>query len=225
MKGDTMSDEHNESQDYPVLVAQGGPLDGSRWPIDHPLMLGRDPGCDIVIPDRQVSRYHARLTPGINGIMLEDLGSKNGTSHNTLSVTAPVMLQDGDIVKIAISQEFTFLSSDATMPLEASPLRNGRLVLDMRSRRVWIMGKQMTPPLSASQFHLLWKLYENSGNVVTRPELISTVWGDEQSVGVSDQALDALIRRLRDRLAEMDPSHTYIVTVRGHGIRLDNPKG
>lgn len=217
-----MSDENNLSQDYPVLVAQNGPLDGSRWSIDHTLMVGRDPGCDIVIPDRQVSRYHARLTPSTGGIMLEDLGSKNGTSQNGILITAPVVLQDGDIVKIAISQEFTFLSSDATMPLEASPLRNGRLMLDIRSRRAWILGKQITPPLSASQFHLLWKLYENSGSVVTRQELISTVWGDEQSAGVSDQALDALIRRLRDRLAEIDPSHTYIVTVRGHGMRLDN---
>jgi DNA-binding response OmpR family regulator len=110
------------------------------------------------------------------------------------------------------------------MPLEAAPNRNGRLMLDMRSRRVWVLGTQMSPPLSASQFHLLWKLYENNGSVVTRQELISAVWGDEQSAGVSDQALDALIRRLRDRLAEMDPAHTYIVTVRGHGMRLDIPQ-
>ena len=40
---------------------------------------------------------------------------------------------------------------------------------------------------------------------------------------IPEQALDALIRRLRDRLASVDPSHTYIITVRGHGLRLDNP--
>ncbi|MCG2786180.1 MAG: FHA domain-containing protein [Anaerolineae bacterium] len=219
-----MSDEDNVSQEFPVLVAQNGPLDGSRWSLDHTLMLGRDRGCDIVVPDRQVSRYHARLTSGSNGIVLEDLGSKNGTTHNNNPLQAPVVLQDGDIVKIAAAQEFMFLSSDATMPLEAATPRNGRLILDMRSRQVWVSGRQMTPPLSASQFHLLWKLYENSGSVVTRLELVNTVWGDEQSAGVSDQALDALIRRLRDRLAEIDPAHAYIVTVRGHGMRLDIPQ-
>jgi DNA-binding winged helix-turn-helix (wHTH) protein len=219
-----MSDENNMSQEFPVLVAQNGPIDGSRWSVDHTLMIGRDRGCDIVIPDRQVSRYHARLTPGSNGIVLEDLGSKNGTTHNNNLLQAPVVLQDGDIVKIAVAQEFMFLSSDATMPLEAATPRNGRLVLDMRSRQVWVSGRQLTPPLSASQFHLLWKLYENSGSVVTRLELVNTVWGDEQSAGVSDQALDALIRRLRDRLAEIDPAHAYIVTVRGHGMRLDIPQ-
>jgi DNA-binding winged helix-turn-helix (wHTH) protein len=32
------------------------------------------------------------------------------------------------------------------------------------------------------------------------------------------------LRRLRDRLAEVDSDHTFIITVRGHGIRLDNPE-
>ncbi len=39
--------------------------------------------------------------------------------------------------------------------------------------------------------------------------------------GVSEQAIDALVRRLRDRIAELDPKHQYIITVRGHGFRLD----
>jgi len=50
------------------------------------------------------------------------------------------------------------------------------------------------------------------------------VWGDDQAMGVSDQSLHALIRRLRDRVSALDPTHQYIDTVRGHGIRLDNPK-
>lgn len=95
-------------------------------------------------------------------------------------------------------------------------------MLDMRARQVWLNQAQMSPPLSAQQFQLLWVLYQNAGQVVTRAELVSVVWGNEQSAGVTDQALDALIRRLRDRLAAMDPTHNYIVTVRGHGILLDN---
>ena len=54
-------------------------------------------------------------------------------------------------------------------------------------------------------------------------DLVTAVWGDEQAAGVSDQALDALIRRLRDRLGALDPEQSYIDTVRGHGVRLDNP--
>lgn len=207
----------------PILVAINGPLKGLRWPIDRPLVMGREPGCDIVIADRQVSRYHARLTPGANGIALEDLGSKNGTHYNGNPLTGQVVLQDGDTLQIAVAQEFQFLSSDATMPLDSGPARGNRLMLDMRARQVWVNQKQMSPSLSAQQFQLLWVLYQNSGTVVTRQELVSAVWGDEQSAGVTDQALDALIRRLRDRLAAMDEETDYIVTVRGHGIMLKNP--
>jgi DNA-binding winged helix-turn-helix (wHTH) protein len=60
------------------------------------------------------------------------------------------------------------------------------------------------------------------GKVIARNELIGIVWKDDLTEGVSDQALDALIRRLRTRLAQIDPEKDYIVTVRGHGLRLDD---
>ena len=210
-------------EEYPMLVAQEGPLGDQRWPLSRTLVLGRDTTCDIVIADRQVSRYHARITPTQEGMILEDLGSKNGTHCNGDPLAAPLVLQDGDIVQIALAQKFQYLTSDATMPLSEGTIRPGRLMMDVRSRRVWLNQQQLVPSLSAQQFKLLWTLYENQGQVISRPDLVANVWGMDQSVGVSDQALDALIRRLRDRLAELDSSHQYIVTVRGHGIRLDNP--
>jgi DNA-binding winged helix-turn-helix (wHTH) protein len=210
-------------EEYPLLVAQEGPLKGQRWQLSQTLVLGREPSCDVVVVDRQISRFHARLTPTTEGVILEDLGSKNGTHHNGMPLTAPVVLQDGDMVSVAMAQQFLFLTSDATMPLLEGAAQPGRLMMDQKSRRVWVNQQQLVPPLSAQQFKLLWLLYESHGQVVSRPDLVSVVWGDEQAAGVSDQALDALIRRLRDRIAAIDPTHQYIDTVRGHGIRLDNP--
>ncbi len=213
----------DHEEEHPILVAQDGPLKGQRWALSHTLMLGRDPTCEIVIQDRQVSRFHARVTPTPEGVLVEDLGSKNGTNHNGTEVAGPVMLQDGDLLGVALAQQFLFLTSDATMPLAEGITRNGRLMMDQKSRRVWVNQQQINPPLSAQQFKLLWKLYENNGQVISRADLVTIVWGEEQMAGVSDQALDALIRRLRDRLASLDPTHQYIDTVRGHGMRLDNP--
>jgi DNA-binding winged helix-turn-helix (wHTH) protein len=210
-------------EDYPLLVAQEGPLKGQRWQLSQPIVLGRESTCEVMIADRQVSRFHARLTPTPEGIILEDLGSKNGTHHNGVSLTAPVVLQDGDIVSVAMTQQFMFLVSDATTPLLDGSPQHGRLMMDLKSRRVWVNQQQLVPPLSAQQFKLLWLLYEKQGQVVSRPDLVAVVWGDDQMMGVSDQALDALIRRLRDRISALDPSHQYISTVRGHGVRLDNP--
>jgi DNA-binding winged helix-turn-helix (wHTH) protein len=210
-------------EEYPLLVAQEGPLKGQRWTLDHTLVLGRETTCDVTIADRQVSRFHARLTPTPEGVMIEDLGSKNGTHHNGAQLSGPVMLQDGDIVGVGLTQQFLFLTSDATMPLAEGVGRPGRLMMDQKSRRVWVNQQQLVPPLSAQQFKLLWLLYESQGQVISRADLVSTVWGEDQAAGVSDQALDALIRRLRDRINALDPTHQYIDTVRGHGVRLDNP--
>jgi DNA-binding winged helix-turn-helix (wHTH) protein len=214
----------NPDEDFPLLMAQEGPLKGQRWALRRAITLGRDAACEIMIPDRQVSRFHARLTPTAEGVTLEDLGSKNGTIHNGSELATPIMLQDGDVVGIAVAQQFMFLTSDATMPLLESSSRSGRLLVDRKSRRVWVNQKLLLPALSAQQFKLLWLLYENEGQVQTRADLVSAVWADEQAAGVTDQALDALVRRLRDRLAALDSSHQYIDTVRGHGIRLDNPR-
>jgi DNA-binding winged helix-turn-helix (wHTH) protein len=206
----------------PLLIAQNGPLKGHRWTINKPLMVGRETTCEIVVEDRMVSRFHARITPTPDGMLLEDLDSKNGTHRNGNLVIGQVLLQDGDTVQIALAQQFLFLTSDATVPLSEDEVHPGRLRLDMRSRRVWVDDQLIDPPLSALQFHVLSVLYENQGQVVDRQQLVTNAWGEEQAVGVSDQALDALLRRLRDRIAAVDPVHPYIITVRGHGIRLEN---
>src|SRR4030042_3464683 len=142
----------------------------------------------------------------------------------------PIMLQDGDGIQKAFAQQFIYMSSDSTMPLEIPPEKpleivsvNRLLRLEKRSRRVWIGDDELLPPLSVSQYQLLELLYDNPGRVVTRAELIQAVWGKEDAVGISEQALDALIRRLRDRLAAINATHQLLITVRGHGLGLDNP--
>ena len=132
-----------DSEDYPSLVAQTGPLIGQRWILKSDIIIGRDDTCNVVIQNRQVSRYHARFICLAHGIQLEDLGSKNGTHINGKELVEPVMLQDGDIVQIAYAQQFLFLTSDSTLPLELTPgeayatAAVPRLLrLDKRSRRV-----------------------------------------------------------------------------------------
>ena len=141
-----------------------------------------------------------------------------------------MLLKDGDVIQIALAQKFVFLSADATLPLDFDEpsipeiITEKRLNIDKRSRRVWILDQEVLPPLSVSQYRLLAALYKDNGEIVPREKLVEDVWGEEDAIGVSEQALDALVRRLRDRLASIDPGHSYVVTVRGHGLRLDNPE-
>jgi len=210
-----------------MLVALQGPLEGKKWEIKDTLSIGREPTCDIFIDDRQVSRQHARVAnTGVGIVELVDLTSKNGTFHRGTLLDEKIQLEDGDVIQIALIQKFAFYTSDATMPLEElfpSASINARSIrLDPKSRRVWVKGEEVNPALSAPQFRLLYALSWQQGKVITRNDLIGIVWKDDMTEGVSDQALDALIRRLRTRLAQIDPEKDYIVTVRGHGLRLDD---
>ena len=215
--------DHSDKE-FPVIFAQAGELQGQRWILKKELMIGREPDCDIIIPDRQVSRHHARFTLDSKGALVEDLGSKNGTFLNGQLVSAPQQLHEGDAIRIAFTQTFLFLSPDATLPLTELPEEFQQafvLRLDEAARRAWVRGVELLPPLSAQQFNLLYTLYQKPGEVLSREDLIRAVWGEEGS-WVTEQALDALVRRLRERINQIDPGYDYIVTVRGHGLRFEN---
>lgn len=226
-----MSDGH---YDQPVLIGQTGPLNGNRWKIQGDLMIGRDDECHIIISDRQVSRFHARISRLEDQIVLEDLASKNGTYLNGDLISEIHPLKDGDLLQVGLIQQFVFLSSDATLPLGPGVLpvepihslieKKGSLILDKSSRRVWISKNEVLPPLSVPQFRLLELLSSHEGQVVSREEIVVSVWGGQEAVGVSEQAIDALVRRLRDRLAQICPDHEFIVTVRGYGLRFENAR-
>jgi DNA-binding winged helix-turn-helix (wHTH) protein len=72
-----------------------------RFPLpagEH--VIGRDPDAAIQIDASTVSRRHARIVVDGAGAVLEDFGSKNGTFHGDARITAPVMLADGDAIRI-----------------------------------------------------------------------------------------------------------------------------
>jgi hypothetical protein len=185
------------------------------------LLIGRDESCDLVIAERQVSRHHARLTREEDRYILADLGSKNGTFVNGQQLTKPHVLHDGDEVQIAFCCKLAFVGADATAPVIFEGSLHG-LAMDLESKRVWIGGQELDPPLSLAQYRLLALLYTEPGRVYSRDEVVDAVWPEDDRDGISEQAIDALARRLRERLAETDPDTQYVVTVRGHGFRLEN---
>ncbi len=71
---------------------------------------------------------------------------------------------------------------------------------------------------------LLTLLDDQPGRVYSRDEVITVLWPEDSAEGISDEAIDALVRRIRLRLRELDPDHDYIVTVRGYGFKLQADK-
>lgn len=211
-------------EDRPVLITREGQRIGERFTVDKDIyVVGRGSECDLVLPERQVSREHIRILNENGRYLLHDLGSKNGTHLNGDKVSGTVPLKDGDEIQIALAVKLVFVGTDATLPLNFDiPTRKKSLVIDDAQRSVTIHGESVSPPLSLAQFRLLELLYKADGAVCGRDQIVDVVWPGTDGLGVSEQAIDALVRRLRDRLAEVT-EHDYVVTVRGHGFRLDNP--
>jgi DNA-binding winged helix-turn-helix (wHTH) protein len=212
----------NQVNEKPVLMVTDGELRGQKWVMhSDALTIGRGGEADVVLPERQISRVHVRVVRHVNGYEVEDLDSKNGTHLNGEPLIGSHPLRDGDEIQIALAVKMRFVGSEATVPLDAEGITAGRLQLDTNTRQVSVGGQMLDPPLSLLQYRLLELLHEREGGVCSRDEVISIVWPEDESEGVSEQAIDAVVRRLRDRLAELDPDHQYVVTVRGHGFRLD----
>ncbi len=209
------------------LVVEEGELAGARIAIDRPaITIGRAGSgelIDVAFPERQISRRHAEIVWQDGRHQLRDLGSKNGTYLNGQPAREAMALQDNDIISLALCVRLRYIGADATLPLEDIRLAK-ELRLDPEARRVWIGVRELTPPLSPAQYQLLELLYNDLGRVYSRDEVVESVWGEDEKIGVTEQAIDALVRRLRERLAEVEPEGQYIVTVRGYGFRLD-PSG
>lgn len=95
---------------------------------------------------------------------------------------------------------------------EAVVLRAGNLALDLRTRQLAV-GHRVVD-LSAREFALAETFLRNPGQVLTREQLLSRVWGYDFDPG--SNVVDVYVGYLRRKVGAQ-----YVVTVRGMGYRLD----
>ena len=211
------------NQEVAMLLVQEGESPKTQWPlVETRIIIGRDADSDVQINERQVSRHHAEIERTIQGYTVRDLGSKNGTFLNGEPVSQePQLMRNGDVIGIALCAKLTFVEDEATAPVVLIEQPQPSIKMDLAAKRVWVAGVEIDPPLSLAQYTLLELLYNNAGNVVSRDRVVEAVWPDEEAEGISEQAIDALARRLRERIAEVDENTKYVETVRGHGFRLN----
>jgi hypothetical protein len=94
------------------LIVRSGPNPGTVFDLTKEVtMLGRDVTNDIPLGDAEISRQHARLTRTPGGMVLEDLGSTNGTFVNGERLTSPRLLQPGDTLGFGENVTLTFEST------------------------------------------------------------------------------------------------------------------
>ena len=67
------------------------------------LTIGRERASDLALPDRYLSRQHARLFLRQGKLMVEDLGSRNDTFVNASRIEAPTPVRAGDTIRLSSS--------------------------------------------------------------------------------------------------------------------------
>jgi hypothetical protein len=89
------------------VESAAGLRDGVAYDLSDGAVLGRGDQVDIKLEDSFASTSHARLLPQGDVVVLEDLGSTNGTYLNGEPLRGPQPLHVGDRIRIGDS-EFTF---------------------------------------------------------------------------------------------------------------------
>lgn len=109
------------------------------------------------------------------------------------------------------------MDSRAETKIQAGPLR-----IDSAGE-IWVNGRLIVPPLTKKEFLLLKYFCMEPGRLCSRDEIIAVVYPNEYKVGdtPSDEALNALVRRLRERIEQFSKGQCRIATVRGKGYRLE----
>ncbi len=96
--------EEEAKLNYPKFILFDGPSKTTAFEITKPeSMIGRLAPVDILIPGDGVSGRHARIVTEGGELVIEDLGSTNGTYVNGKKIDRPTQLNDGDEVRLGQS--------------------------------------------------------------------------------------------------------------------------
>jgi predicted component of type VI protein secretion system len=108
-----------------VLVVQTGKYQGKRIKVpETEVLIGRDETSGIRIGSDDVSRQHCRLTPTPNGLLVRDLGSRNGTFVDGVPIgnTSEILLRPGGTLTVGpMSFQLLAPGTKPLVPREGEP--------------------------------------------------------------------------------------------------------
>ncbi|MBK8904883.1 MAG: winged helix-turn-helix domain-containing protein [Anaerolineaceae bacterium] len=175
-------------------------------------MIGRAVENEIVVSSQRISREHACIRREGWRVILEDVGSTNGTFLNDQRILEPVQLRDGDHIKVG---DVLFVFHDPEVTYQDTVLPE--LEMDIPAGIVRINRQPVD--LAPKEFELLAYLFSQPNLVCSKDAIGTAVWPEYQG-GVFDYQIENLVRRLRLKL-ESDPQNPQLLlTVRGRGYKL-----
>lgn len=145
-------------------------------------------------------------------------------TNNESIDTADTFLEKAGLIRngrITIPLLITYIQTLLAKESSLQQQKNDHIVIDEQTTDIVKGDLVLSDKLTALEFKLLRYLLQHPEKVVGREEIIDAVWGESASTaGVTDQAVDQLIFRLR-RKVEDDPNNPkHLQTVKGRGFRF-----
>lgn len=103
--------------------------------------------------------------------------------------------------------------------IDIEPRQTGDLVVDLK--RGYILNKETEYPLSAQEIKLLDYFYRHVDAIISREELLNSVWGYDSDI--TTRTIDVHVARLRQKLGDVKDVPKYIHTIRGIGYKFTPP--
>ena len=103
--------------------------------------------------------------------------------------------------------------------IEVTPKQQGDLVIDLK--RGFIVYKETEFSLSAQEIKLLDYFYRHVDTIISREELLNSVWGYDADI--TTRTIDVHVARLRQKMGDVKDIPKYIHTVRGIGYKFTPP--
>lgn len=139
------------------LTMRSGPTPGKTFPLEkQEILLGRDLANDVSISDPEVSRRHARFLMQEDNVIIEDLGSTNGTFLNGQRIASPQQLRAGDVItlgenivmvfdKVNFDPDATVISTGMDQTVQPEPQPEPQAAAPMPQPSYGVIPPQPTP--------------------------------------------------------------------------------
>ena len=171
------------------------------------LMLPKMDGFEVCQRIREFSNVPIVMLTAKGDDMDKILGLEYGADDY---ITKPFNILE---VKARIKAIMRRTGTKEPAPAKAQVIDSGDLKLDLESRRLFILGREVN--LTAREFELLELFVTNPNKVFSREKLLELVWGVDYPGGV--RTVGVHVRRLREKI-EANPSEPkYVNTKRGVG--------
>jgi diguanylate cyclase (GGDEF)-like protein len=210
---------------------------GQRYELtDTELVVGRGEESDIRIADNSISRRHARLEPTLQGVLVKDLGSTNGTFVNDEPIEGTRLLHDGDYLRIGnciyrflaggnVEAEYHEEIYRLTIIDALTEIHNKRYLLEFLDRELSRSARYHRPltlilfdidrfkSINEQHGHLggdfaLRELATRVKSVIRKEELFARYGGEEFVVVLPESALEEAIK-VSERIRSIVENHTF----------------